>query len=124
MKFTIWNVTGAIVSLAFGGPLGLIIFFFLWLVIWYHSSLRGLLFIQCYIYLMMVNTDEVPPYDASIKANNLNVHEASGLLMGAIDFANRFASGQQLPVIKEAKEQGYIYKKKSFVELMKEAWGD
>jgi len=121
MKFTVWNVVGGIISLIFGGPIGLIIFFFLWLIVWYHLSIRGLLFIQSYLYLMM-RADKIDPHEASIKANNLKAYESESLLEGAIDFSNQFTNGQQLPVIAKAKERGYIYRKKSFPELIKEVW--
>ncbi len=122
MKFTVWNVSGALVSFFLGGPIALIIFLIVWLITWYHLSTRGLLFIQSYAYLLMM-AEKTDPHEASIESNNIKAYEAESFLAGAKGFANKFTNGEQLPVIKAAKKQGYIYRKKSFLELIREVWG-
>jgi len=121
VKFTIWNVVGGVISFVFAGPIGLGIFVLGWLVFWYHTTMRGFLFVQSYLYIMLV-AEESNRHEASIKANDLKIYEVDRLMVGAVDFSNQFTKGQQLPVIATAKEQGYIHKKKSFFEVMREVW--
>lgn len=121
MKFTKFNVIGSVVSLVFGGPIGLLVFIAGYIAFMIHVTWRGLLFIQSYLYLITLwNTQDM--MKANGVANDLTPDGSSYFLDGALKFAQRHNGGRQLPVIAEAKRNGFRYKKPSSLELFKGAF--
>lgn len=116
--FSKWNIVGAILSFALGGPVGLCVFIALWGVFWYYTSRRGLLFVQSYLYLVTL-WDTNDSIKANWKANNLTPSRAIAYMQSALEFAQRHNGGMQLPVIEEARKNGFVYKGKSLFDLLK-----
>jgi len=81
-------------------------------------SRRGLLFIQSYLYLITLwDTQDV--IQANWIANDLSPNDSFHYLDGALEFAKRYSGGMQLPVIQEARQNGFKYNPPSFVSFIR-----
>lgn len=90
-----------------GGLFGIVLFFIVFGVLWYHMLRKGLNFIRAYVYLKTYWQTESTGF-ANYAASTLGVFESRHHVREALQYADKMCGGLQLPVIQQALDLGYL----------------
>lgn len=100
------GLVGAVIAFIFGSVVGLGLYIIIYGVVWWHLTKRGVLFIKSYLYLKTLWQTEDKDL-ALYRANSIGIMTSTHYIEEALHYAQQTFYGAQLPVIEQAKSEGF-----------------
>jgi len=97
---------GAVISFVFGYVVGLGIYVLIYGATWWYLTKRGVLFIKAYLYLKTLWETEDKNV-ALYRANSIGMLDSTDYMEEAMIYAHKTFYGAQLPVIEQARSEGF-----------------
>lgn len=107
MKQLIIYLTGLGIGFAIIGMAGLPVLLVFMFALWYWTLRRGLLTVRAFVYLGML-TQGMSPMQANDHVFRIWYFDAASYAPAVKSFLREYFGGRQLPMIAEARRQGFV----------------